>query len=120
MKPEQKHKLIRLIEKERIHFHGPDHLRPGKHASVFSAVQHISTYKFDQYVFNFAHEAHQKPWRGKIKKQVEHIVRLAEDCRYARQNELGWRLKLESEILARFGTEVTWYDISLFLVASSL
>jgi|ERR1700733_8536633 hypothetical protein len=108
MKPEQKRKLIRLIEKERIHFHGPEHCRPGNHAQVFSALHELSRYKFDQYIHNFTYEAHQKPWRAKIKQQVERVVRLAEDCRYARQNEFGWRLKLESEILARFSTEVTW------------
>ncbi|KIX09366.1 uncharacterized protein Z518_00445 [Rhinocladiella mackenziei CBS 650.93] len=107
MNTEHKRELIRLIEKERIQFHGPDHCRPGNHAPVFSALHKLSRYKFDQYVHNFTYEAHQKPWRAKIKQQVERVVRLAEDCRYARQNEFGWRLKLESEILARFSTEVT-------------
>ncbi|KAK5447859.1 hypothetical protein LTS15_009358 [Exophiala xenobiotica] len=110
MKTEHKRKLIRLIEKERIHFHGPDHRQPGNHTQVFSALRELGRYTFDQYVHVFTYEAHQKPWRAKIKQQVERVVRLAEDCRYARQNELGWRLKLEFEILARFSTEVTWSD----------
>ncbi|KIW18880.1 hypothetical protein PV08_03169 [Exophiala spinifera] len=107
MKPEQKPKLIRLIEKERIHFHGPSECRPGNHAQVFSAIREISSYKFDQYVHNFTYEAHQKPWRAKVKQKVERLVCLVENCRRAGQNEMGWRLKLEPEILARFGTEVT-------------
>ena len=108
MKSEQKRKLVRLIEKERIRFHGPEHCRPGCHGQVFSAIRELGRYEFDQYVHNFTHEAHLKPWRAKIKQQVERIVCIAEDCRSARQNEFGWRLKLESEIFARFTTEVTW------------
>ena len=109
MKSENKRKLIKLSEKEHIHFHNPEDIQPGNHQQVFRAIRELGRSNFEQYSHNVTHEIHQKPWRGKIKQQAERIVRLAEDCRHARQNELGWRLKLEPEILARFLTEVTWY-----------
>jgi len=83
---------------------------PGQKNITKSLALYVSSvgYKFQQYSYRVTHEAHQKPWRAKIKQQVERVVYLAEACYKARQNEIGWRLKLESEIFARFYTEVAW------------
>lgn len=108
MKPEDKRKLIPLIKKENSRFKNLDHIRPGSHPQVFGAVRELGSYNFEQYCHHFTFEAHQKPWRAHLKQQVACIVHLANDCTYGQQNEFGWRLKVESEIFARFTTEVTW------------
>ena len=92
MKTEHRRRLLRLVEKERIQFHSPQDRQPGNHGQVFEAVHQLGGYKFDEYTHNFTYEDHQKPWRATIKRRVERIVRLAEDCRLGQQNEFCWRL----------------------------
>lgn len=108
MAAQQKQDLRILIQKYNIHFDGPiDRIQwPATHFQTFENIQKLGHTEFASYRESITIESDDKPWRQQIKLRAERIVNLAKLCRAGRKNEAGWRMSLESEILARFTIEV--------------
>ncbi|KAG4293561.1 hypothetical protein FPRO06_00146 [Fusarium proliferatum] len=50
------------------------------------------------------------PWKYQVPSRAKRIAEKAKQCIDARKNESGWRLSLESEVMARFTVEIAWLD----------
>ncbi|KAI8632212.1 hypothetical protein F5Y19DRAFT_354295 [Xylariaceae sp. FL1651] len=102
----------RLMKKYKIEFVGPvDSLSdrdqiPDHHHTIVSHIRHLSRNEFSQFRESIAVDSDERPWREQIRRRAERVASLADSCRKARKNEPGWRLTLESEILARLTVEV--------------
>ncbi|KAH7219627.1 hypothetical protein DER44DRAFT_847716 [Fusarium oxysporum] len=46
------------------------------------------------------------PWRHQAQQRAKRITKIAKRCLESRKNESGWRLALESEVMARFSVEI--------------
>lgn len=106
--------MRRLMAKYKIEFLGPvesleELNQPSSHRTIVSHVQQLGSTRFSQFHETITVDSDERPWRGQIRNRVQRIVKLANVCLKGRKNELGWRLTLESEIMARFTVEVTWY-----------
>jgi hypothetical protein len=99
-----------LIAENNIHFdHKVGPLEwPLEHKEVFAAIETLGKIDYEQYHANTTIENQERPWRTQNKSRAARIAVLGQRCLYSRQNEAGWRLELESLILERFSTEVTW------------
>ncbi|RYP00327.1 hypothetical protein DL766_007162 [Monosporascus sp. MC13-8B] len=104
----------RLMEKYRIEFVGPidslnerDQAR-NHHRIIVSHIRRLGRTEFAQYHESVMADSNERPWRDQIRRRAKRIADLAQICRKGRKNELGWRLSLESEIMARFTVEVAW------------
>ncbi|KAJ3533995.1 hypothetical protein NM208_g7734 [Fusarium decemcellulare] len=102
----------RLMAKYGIEFLGPvDSLKendqPSPHVTVVSHVRQLGRTQFSQYHDNITIDSNEQPWRGQMRRRAERIASLARMCLKGRKNEMGWRLTLESEVMARFTVEVS-------------
>jgi hypothetical protein len=110
MAAEQKQQLHTLIKKYNIHFDGEKSRDnwPTSHAQTFSNIKKLGMTDFLEYRDIITIESDEKPWREQTRRRAERIASLAKICRDGRKNEAGWRMSLESEVLARFTIEVAW------------
>jgi hypothetical protein len=110
MAAKQKEQHRHLIKKYKIHFDGQVDKEkwPRNHDQTFANIQNLGRTEFAQYHANITIDSEEKPWRGQTRRRAERITALARVCREGRKNEAGWRLTMESEILARFTVEVAW------------
>ncbi|KAF5004166.1 hypothetical protein FDECE_9304 [Fusarium decemcellulare] len=102
----------RLMAKYGIEFLGPiDSLRgkdePFDHDTITAHVRQLGRTQFSQYYDNVTIDSNERPWRGQMRRRAERITSLARMCLKGRKNEMGWRLTLESEVMARFTVEVS-------------
>ena len=106
MTAQQKHRD--LVKEYNIFFDGPtDQAQwPTAHFQTFSNIQKLGRTGFAEYRESVTVDSEDKPWREQTKSRAERIASLARICREGRKNEAGWRMSLESEILARFTIEV--------------
>jgi|SRR6266516_260099 len=104
----QQHRI--LIKKHNIQFDGPVSRDkwPPNHKQTFNNIQKLGQIDFMQYRESITIDSEEKPWREQTRRRAERIACLARMCREGRKNEAGWRMSLESEILARFTIEVAW------------
>ncbi|KIN03109.1 hypothetical protein OIDMADRAFT_195711, partial [Oidiodendron maius Zn] len=104
----QKQSPHNLIKDYNIHFDGPidQDQWPPAHFQTFSNIQKLGRTGFVAFRESITIDSEDKPWRGQTRRRAERIVNLAKICREGRKNEPGWRLSVESEILARFTIEV--------------
>lgn len=108
MTAQQKQEHRNLIKEYNINFDGPIDraLWPSAHFQTFSNIQKLGRTGFAEYRESVTIDSEDNPWREQTKRRAERIATLAKICREGRKNEAGWRLSLESEILARFTIEV--------------
>jgi hypothetical protein len=106
----QKEKYLILIKKYNIQFDGPltGDEWPACHETTFANIRKLGRIEFKQYQESISVDSVLHPWRQQTKYRAERITGLAKLCRDGRRNEAGWRLLLQSEILARFTIEVAW------------
>ncbi|KIW77071.1 hypothetical protein Z517_09517 [Fonsecaea pedrosoi CBS 271.37] len=78
------------------------------HEALFRDITTLGSYDLDKYRPDITVESTQKPWRLKTVERAKAISAKALRCLEQDKNELGWRLNIESEILARFSIEVAW------------
>ena len=104
----QKQEHRNLIKDYNIHFDGPidQDQWPSAHFQTFSNIQKLGRTGFVAFRESITVDSEDNPWRGQTRRRAERIVNLAKICRDGRKNEPGWRLSVESEILARFTIEV--------------
>jgi hypothetical protein len=101
------------MKKLNIVFEGPtdaiDQARlPDNCKTVFRHVQLLGKTEFETYRETVEADMHQKPWKEQVRRRARRISELAKRCLQGRKNESGWRLALESEVMARFMVEVAW------------
>jgi hypothetical protein len=108
VKPKQQ--LHTLIKKYNIHFDGEidEDKWPINHKVTFGNIKRLGETDLREYRDIVTIESDEKPWREQTRRRAERIAELANFCRDGRKNEAGWRMSLESEILARFTIEVAW------------
>ncbi|OBT59599.1 hypothetical protein VE04_00034 [Pseudogymnoascus sp. 24MN13] len=108
MAAQQKQEHRNLVKEYNIFFDGPiDRAQwPTAHCQTFSNIQKLGRTGFAEYRESVTVDSEDKPWREQTKSRAERIAALARICREGRKNEAGWRMSLESEILARFTIEV--------------
>jgi len=107
MKPELRR---RLIERNNIHF---DHIVskrkwPTEHTDTFTHVTTVGKTDYEKYFESLTIETQNRPWRAQTKRRAQLIAALARQCLDDCQNEMTWRLKVESKIFERFTIEVAW------------
>ncbi|CZR61916.1 uncharacterized protein PAC_11813 [Phialocephala subalpina] len=79
---------------------------PSTHRATFANIKKLGRLEFFEYRESITVDSEENPWREQTKRRAERIATLARICRDGRKNEAGWRMSLESEILARFTIEV--------------
>jgi hypothetical protein len=108
MTPEQKQQHSNLIKKHNIHFDGSVGRSqwPAAHSQTFSNIQKLGRTEFTPYRESITTDSDAYPWREQTKRRAERIATLAKLCREGRKIEVGWRMLLESKVLAGFTIEV--------------
>ncbi|KAK5994182.1 hypothetical protein PT974_07625 [Cladobotryum mycophilum] len=101
----------RLMNKHKVKFLGPiESLReedqPANYRTIVSHIRQLGRTDFAQYHESITVDANERPWREQIRRRAQRIAGLAKRCLEARKNETGWRMALESEVVARFTVEV--------------
>ena len=110
MTPTTLERISKLIAKYHIDFGGPVEQKswPAPYAKMFDDVQRLGKKTFQDYSESSIIESLQMPWKETTKRHAERVVALAKRCRDESRNEAGWRMTLESEVMARFTIEVAW------------
>jgi len=103
-------RIFKLIKECNIHFDGivDKESWPMLYEKTFAAIVSLGEIKFETYVASITVESRDRPWRAQVKGRAQRITELANRCLERRKNEPGWRMNVESEILARFTIEVSW------------
>lgn len=104
----------RLMKKYNIFFDGPVNLSnlsqfPPNLGTYFQHVKELGRTTYKDHCTNISADFHHHPWRHQVRKRADRIAHIAKRCLNTRQNESGWRLNVEHEIMARFSVEVAWY-----------
>ena len=99
--------IRKLLKKYGVFFDLNEPEVPGPEA-YFKDIRALGEYNFDDYRSNITIESRQKPWRQDILRRAKTISAKARRCLEADKNEPGWRLSIESDVLARFSIEVVW------------
>lgn len=96
-----------LIEEYNISFDGPipPSSWPVLYRDIFQNIRDIERLRFDEYGPN---EKRGMLSVAEMKVRVRRLIRIAQDCRKQRKNEVGWRLHTEPEIVSRLIAEVVW------------
>jgi hypothetical protein len=85
------------------------HLKSTAHKGIFADIQKLGKTRLENYQATIFVESRTKPWKSLINSRAYLISELAHRCLQDRQNELTWRLRLETLVLTQFGLEVNWY-----------
>jgi hypothetical protein len=109
-----------LMKNYNISFDGPidlttNHRLPPSLEFVLRHIRKLGRTDFDYYREHVNADLLQHPWREQARRRARRIAGLAQLCLDGRKNESGWRLTLESEIMARFTVEVAWCATLLLL-----
>ena len=105
---EHRRKLQILIEQNNIHFDHvvSKHKWPAQHRQTFADVAAVGNADYEKYSENVTIETQNRPWRAQSKRRAQRIAAEARQCLDDCQNEMAWRLKVESKIFERFTIEV--------------
>ncbi|KIW14375.1 hypothetical protein PV08_07157 [Exophiala spinifera] len=97
----------RLLRKYNVSFHvdKPEGPLDDDPEAYFKDIKRLGGYSIDRYEFNPTVDSRQMPWREKTVERAKSISAKARRCAEEEKNESGWRLNLETEILARFSIE---------------
>lgn len=78
----------------------------GPHERMFSDVRDIGRLSCAAYQPQIFLEIGLKPWRLDMKRRAHYIADRAKNCLSSKQNEPGWRMKVEEEVFRRFSIDV--------------
>ena len=93
------------IQFNEFDFHSSS-LSEAPNKALFQDVRAIGRTSYEAYVAPIFLENRRKPWRSTMKAQAVHISKRAQRCLKTQQNEMEWRVKIESNVTNRFDTEV--------------
>lgn len=110
MTTKEKERRRRLTKRYNIQFRGfaDEDEWPVAHKTSFQNIKKLGQTDFNLYRGAVTVDSDECPWREQTRSRAERIARLAKICLDGRKNEAGWRMSLESEVLARFTIEVAW------------
>ncbi|KAG5744247.1 hypothetical protein H9Q70_013048 [Fusarium xylarioides] len=111
MAPNQREIQRQLSKKYNIVFDGPiDSIQnptwPGTCNAIFRHIQELGKKEYAQYREGISADFARVPWKYQVQSRAKRIADKAKQCINARKNESGWRLSLESEVMARFTVEI--------------
>ncbi|KAF5676902.1 hypothetical protein FHETE_1964 [Fusarium heterosporum] len=115
MPPNQREIQRKLMKKYNISFDGPidrigDPHWPSDWNTRFEHIKGLGKYEYSQYRESITADGLRFPWRSQVHRRAKRIAEKATQCIEGRKNESGWRLSLESEIMARFSVEIACVD----------
>ncbi|EYB27190.1 hypothetical protein SNK05_010704 [Fusarium graminearum] len=101
-----------LMNKYNIFFDGPiDSIAnpqwPSTCNTIFDHIRQLGKTDYSQYRESISADFTRSPWRSQVQRRAKRITEKAKLCLGSRRNESGWRLSLESEVMARFSVEIT-------------
>ncbi|KAF0645916.1 hypothetical protein FPSE5266_20014 [Fusarium pseudograminearum] len=101
-----------LMKKYNIFFDGPiDSIAnpqwPSTCNTIFDHIRQLGKTDYSQYRESISADFTRSPWRSQVQRRAKRITEKAKLCLGSRRNESGWRLSLESEVMARFSVEIT-------------
>ncbi|KAF4421576.1 hypothetical protein FACUT_10952 [Fusarium acutatum] len=111
MPPNQREVQRQLIKKYNIVFDGPidsisDPQWPSNCNTIFDHIQQLGRTDYSEYRESISADFTRFPWRHQVQRRAKRIAESAKRCLQSRKNESGWRLALESEVMARFSVEI--------------
>nr|RBQ99291.1 hypothetical protein FVER53263_00115 [Fusarium verticillioides] len=111
MPPNKREIQRQLMEKYNIIFDGPiDSVAnpqwPSNCNTIFDHIRRLGKTDYLEYRESVSADYTRFPWRQKVQQRAKRIAESAKRCLKSRKNESGWRLALESEVLARFSVEI--------------
>ncbi|KAF5589548.1 hypothetical protein FPCIR_6751 [Fusarium pseudocircinatum] len=111
MIPNQREIQRQLMKKYNIVFDGPiDSISnpqwPSTCNTVFEHIRQLGRTDYSQYRESISADFTKSPWRYQVQRRAKRITEKAKLCIESRKNESGWRLSLESEVMARFSVEI--------------
>jgi hypothetical protein len=108
MTPEQKQQPRNLIKKHNIHFDGTVGRSqwPAAHSQTFSNIQKLGRTEFTLYRESITIDSDAYPWRNRLSGEQRGLRPWRSYAVKVEKNEVGWRMLLESKVLARFTIEV--------------
>ncbi|KAF5254459.1 hypothetical protein FANTH_717 [Fusarium anthophilum] len=100
-----------LMKKYNIVFDGPiDSIAnpqwPSTCNTIFEHIRQLGRTDYSQYRESISADFTKSPWRYQVQRRAKRITEKAKLCIESRKNESGWRLSLESEVMARFSVEI--------------
>ncbi|KAF4466992.1 hypothetical protein FALBO_6141 [Fusarium albosuccineum] len=100
-----------LMEKYNIHFDGPidptvSPRWPSSCHTIFQHIRQLGRTEYAEYRDSITADSLRFPWRGQVQRRAKRITEKAMLCIKGKKNESGWRLCLESEVMARFTVEI--------------
>ncbi|KAF4946513.1 hypothetical protein FGADI_11151 [Fusarium gaditjirri] len=111
MLPNQREIQRQLMKKYNIIFDGPiDSIAnpqwPSTCNTIFEHIRQLGRTDYSQYRESISADFTKSPWRYQVQRRAKRITEKAKLCIESRKNESGWRLSLESEVMARFSVEI--------------
>ncbi|EGU75170.1 hypothetical protein FOXB_14309 [Fusarium oxysporum f. sp. conglutinans Fo5176] len=111
MPPNQREIQRQLMKKYNIIFDGPiDSITspqwPGNCNTIFDHIRRLGRTDYSEYRESISADFTRFPWRHQVQQRAKRITKIAKRCLESRKNESGWRLALESEVMARFSVEI--------------
>ncbi|KAF4498054.1 hypothetical protein FAGAP_5774 [Fusarium agapanthi] len=100
-----------LMKKYNIIFDGPiDSISnpqwPSNCNTIFEHIRRLGKTDYSEYRESISADFTRFPWRHQLQRRAKRIAESAKRCLESRKNECGWRLALESEVMARFSVEI--------------
>ncbi|EWG35932.1 hypothetical protein FVEG_00115 [Fusarium verticillioides 7600] len=117
MPPNKREIQRQLMEKYNIIFDGPiDSVAnpqwPSNCNTIFDHIRRLGKTDYLEYRESVSADYTRFPWRQKVQQRAKRIAETAKRCLKSRKNESGWRLALESEVLARFSVEIACSELA--------
>ncbi|KAL7762656.1 hypothetical protein ACKLNR_009191 [Fusarium oxysporum f. sp. zingiberi] len=111
MPPNQREVQRQLMKKYNIIFDGPiDSISnpqwPSNCNTIFDHIRRLGKTDYSEYRESISADFTRFPWRHQVQRRAKRIAESAKRCLESRKNESGWRLALESEVMARFSVEI--------------
>ncbi|KAL5615818.1 hypothetical protein FOBRF1_004566 [Fusarium oxysporum] len=111
MPPNQREIQRQLMKKYNIVFDGPiDSIAnpqwPSTCNTIFEHIRRLGRTDYSLYRESISADFTKSPWRYQVQRRAKRITEKAKLCIESRKNESGWRLSLESEVMARFSVEI--------------
>ncbi|KAF5671652.1 hypothetical protein FDENT_10828 [Fusarium denticulatum] len=111
MPPNKREIQRQLMKKYNIIFDGPidsiaDPQWPSICNTIFEHIRQLGRTDYSQYRESISADFTKSPWKYQLQRRAKRITEKAKLCIESRKNESGWRLSLESEVMARFSVEI--------------
>ncbi|KAF4335653.1 hypothetical protein FBEOM_10490 [Fusarium beomiforme] len=73
---------------------------------IFNHIRQLGKTGYSEYRESISADFTRFPWKYQVQRRAKRITEKAKLCIESRKNESGWRLSLESEVMARFSVEI--------------